>query len=127
MKTFLRSLGAVLAGMFTWALLWLSTNAALSAAFPRAYADDGSTTSAGLLLTMLAASVLFSIAAGWVTAKVASGGKILAHTLALGVAQLAIGVMVQLQYWDVMPLWYHLPFLALLLPGNVVGGLLQSR
>ncbi|MEO1087638.1 MAG: hypothetical protein AAFY88_25670, partial [Acidobacteriota bacterium] len=110
MKTFLRSLGAVLAGMFTWALLWLATNAGLAAAFPQAYAEDGSTSSAGLLLTMLAASVIFSIAAGWVTAK-AAGGKILAHTVALGIVQLGIGVMVQLQYWEVVPERHHVPIL----------------
>jgi len=124
MKTFLRGLGAVLAGMFTWAILWVASNAALTAAFPASYAEDGSTRSVGLLLAMLVASVVYSILAGWVTASVAKE-QILRHTLILGVVQLAIGIAVQMQYWDVMPLWYHLPFLALLLPGNVVGGLLR--
>ncbi|MEM1180611.1 MAG: hypothetical protein AAGM22_19855 [Acidobacteriota bacterium] len=126
MKTFFRSLGAVLAGMFTWAILWVANNSALAAAFPDAFAEDGSTSRAGILLTMLAASVVFSVLAGWVTAKVAVD-KVLAHTLALGLVQLAIGVLVQMQYWDVMPLWYHLPFLALLIPGNVLGGVIRSR
>jgi hypothetical protein len=37
------------------------------------------------------------------------------------VLQLGLGIFFQAQYWQLMPLWYHLPFLALLLPGNVYG------
>jgi O-antigen/teichoic acid export membrane protein len=40
---------------------------------------------------------------------------------ALAAIQLAIGVAVQASFWDKMPVWYHLSFLALLAPGILLG------
>ncbi len=80
----------------------------------------------GILLLVLALSVVCSVIAGWVTAAVATRARV-GHAVALGILQLAIGIFTQLQYWDAIPLWYHLPFLALLLPGNVLGGWLRDR
>ena len=37
---------------------------------------------------------------------------------------LSFGIFIQYQYWDKMPLWYHLPFLAMLVPGIILGGIL---
>ena len=123
----LRSVLSVAAGTIIWTVLWLSTNAALAAALPEGiFREDGTTDSAGVLLVILAASVLFSVVAGYATATLARSAEI-KHALALGVLQLAIGVFVQLQYWDVMPLWYHVSFLGLLLPGNVFGGRLRLQ
>jgi hypothetical protein len=48
-----------------------------------------------------------------------------AHTVALGLVQLTLGIFVQASYWHAIPIWCHLSFLALLLPGNVVGGMLR--
>ncbi|MDA8017284.1 MAG: hypothetical protein MPN21_07525 [Thermoanaerobaculia bacterium] len=124
-KSILRSIGAVVAGFATWTVLWLSSNAAARAIVPDAFDDQGLTSSTGILLFLLVASVVYSIVAGWVTAAVAGRAEV-PHTVALGVVQTAIGIAVQLAYWDVMPLWYHLPFLALLLPGNVLGGWLRA-
>lgn len=125
MKSFLRSAGAVIAGFATWTVLWLASNAGAAAAMPDAYDDKGLTTHSGILLFFLVASVVYSILAGWVTGAVAKGREI-AHTVALGVIQTIVGVGVQMAYWDAMPLWYHIPFLALLLPGNVLGGWIRA-
>ena len=124
-KSILRSIGAVLAGFATWTVLWLASNAAAVAVVPGAFDENGLTSSTGVLLFFLVASVVYSIGAGWVTAAVARGAEI-AHTVALGIVQTLVGIGVQLAYWDAMPLWYHLPFLALLLPGNVLGGWIRS-
>ncbi|MCG8456449.1 MAG: hypothetical protein MI919_09215, partial [Holophagales bacterium] len=120
-----RCIGDVFAGMVGWAVLWLGTNAALAAALPGSFREDGSTDSVGILLLILVASVVFSVAAGYLTALVARQ-KPVAHGLALGIVQLLIGIAVQMQYWQVMPLWYHLIFLTLLLPGNVAGAWLRA-
>ena len=65
-------------------------------------------------------SVVFSVIAGYVTALLARA-KTKQHALALGLALLAVGIFAQVQFWDVMPLWYHLSFLALLIPGVLLG------
>lgn len=120
----LRSILAVLAGFLTWTVLWLTSNAAIAAALPDAFRADGSTDSAGILLVILLLSVVFSLIAGYVAAIVARRA-IMKHALALGLLQLAVGLFVQIQYWNLMPLWYHLSFLALLLPGILVGARLR--
>ena len=116
-----RSFLAILAGFLVWSILWVGSNAAITAAFPTHFAEDGSTQSTGILALLLFDSVLFSLIAGWLTAKLAHR-KELGHALGLGLALLAVGIAVQLQYWDVMPLWYHLIFLVMLLPMAWVGG-----
>jgi len=45
----------------------------------------------------------------------------------LGVLQLAIGISFEVSYWAMLPVWYHLVFLALLLPGNVLGGAVRRQ
>jgi hypothetical protein len=35
---------------------------------------------------------------------------------------LVLGIGFEVSYWAMLPVWYHLAFLALLIPGNVVGG-----
>ena len=62
-----------------------------------------------------------TIAAGYVTGLTAARNA-LKHAWALGVAQLALGIFFEVSYWNLLPVWYHLVFLALLIPGNVFGG-----
>jgi hypothetical protein len=121
----LRSILSVLAGMALWTVLWLGANAALAGALPGSFAADGTTADASILALLVLASVAFSVAAGYLTALLARRREI-AHTVGLGIVQLAIGIGVQSGYWEVIPLWYHLAFLSLLLPGNVVGGVLRG-
>ena len=44
----------------------------------------------------------------------------------LAFVQLAIGIAVEASYWELMPVWYHLLFLALLIPATVYGGRLKT-
>jgi hypothetical protein len=67
-----------------------------------------------------------SLASGWTTAIVV-GRSAMTPVLILGVILLAVGVLVQGLNWDKLPLWYHLPFLALLVPATVLGGMLCRR
>lgn len=120
-----RSILAVIAGFIAWSILWVGSNAAVTAVFPQHFAADGTTQHNGILALILLDSILFSLFAGWLTAKIAHG-KTFAHTLALGLALLAVGIPVQIGYWDLMPLWYHLIFLTLLLPMAILGGKIQA-
>lgn len=124
-KSILRSVGVVLAGFIVWSILWVTTNQIALAAVPDAYDQSGLTVSSGLLLVFLAASVVYSIVSGWITAALAAG-RGLTHAVWLGVLLLVFGLGVQITYWDAMPLWYHLPFLALLLPASALGGWIRA-
>ena len=115
-----RSLLAVPAGMAVWAVLWIGSNQALTAAMPAAFGDDGMLLENSLYWLYLLDSVVLSVLAGWVTGRVA-GRRQVAHGFVLGLAQLAIGIAVQASVWDDVPLWYHLAFLALLIPASVLG------
>ncbi len=121
-----RSILAVLAGFLAWSILWVVSNIVIAGAFPEAFAEDGSTQSVGLLALLLFDSAAFSILSGWLTGVVAKVKQV-AHGIALGVALLAVGIAVQAGYWDVLPIWYHLIFLALLLPMATLGGRLAVR
>lgn len=116
----LRSIGSIATGFAVWTVLFLGTNALLSLVAPGAFKPDGSTDSTLLLLLIVTLSVLFSVVAGWITFKV-DRVRALGSSLILGVLLLAVGIFVQLQYWEVMPLWYHLSFLGALIPGVLVG------
>ena len=120
-----RSILAVLAGAVVWALLWIGSNATLAAVFPDLIVPNEYIGHVGILMTMFTVSVVYSVLAGYVTAA-AARAKPVNHGFALGVLQLGLGIFFQAQYWQLMPLWYHLVFLALLLPGNVYGAWLRD-
>jgi hypothetical protein len=122
----LRSIASVAAGTALWGILWATTGQSLLAAVPDSFNADGGTDSAGVLLFLLAISVVLSLLAGWLTARLAPKNA-WRHVYWLGALQLAIGLAVQIGSWALMPVWYHIPFLALLIPGVLAGGLLRLR
>jgi hypothetical protein len=121
-----RSVLAVLSGAILWSLLWISTINAIAAAAPEFIVTGRYIGHVGVLLTFLAASVVYSVAAGYVTGSVAKT-RAVQHAVVLGVLQMVLGIGFQVQSWELMPVWYHLSFLALLLPGNVYGAWLMAR
>ncbi len=116
-----RSIGAVFAGMVVWSVLWLGSNAGLGSAFPDIISADQPLSHVPMLLMMIALSVVFSVAAGYVTGMTAARNAV-QHAWGLGVALLALGIFFEVSSWNLLPVWYHLVFLALLIPGNVFGG-----
>jgi hypothetical protein len=120
-----RSIFSILAGFVVWSVIWLVAGQGVRAAMPDAFAEDGSTSDMGVSLLMLVASVICSLAAGYVAALVARG-RVLTHGLVLGIILLAVGIMVEIQYWTTMPLWYHLIFWVLLIPVAVGGAALRG-
>jgi hypothetical protein len=45
----------------------------------------------------------------------------------LAAVLLLVGIFVEIQYWNVMPVWYHLIFLAVLVPATLWGGRIAGR
>ncbi len=79
-----------------------------------------------IALGLIAMSMATIVLAGWLTARLAPGDA-WPHVYALSALQLAIGLAVQIGSWALMPAWFHIPFLALLVPGVLVGGRLRLR
>jgi hypothetical protein len=115
----LRKILGVIAGYSAWSVLWFVSTSTAAAVSSGSFGDDGST-STGMLLVFLALSVVFSLFAGWLATMI--GGRGRGPAVWTGVLLLATGIPVQFGYWSVIPLWYHLPFLALLLPAAYLGG-----
>jgi hypothetical protein len=121
-----RSVLAVLAGVVLWAVAWLGFNAAMQAAFPEVIDPTTYLGHVPTLLAYLAVSFGLSVGAGSVAGGIARS-RPLAHGVVLGVVQLVMGIGFEVSYWELLPVWYHLLFLALLVPGNALGGYLVER
>ncbi len=121
-----RSILVVISGFFSWGAICLIINQILYAVIPDSFNKDGITDSATLLIFLLIMSIFYSILSGFVTATIAQK-KEMFHVFVLSSVNLSFGAFIQYQYWDKMPLWYHLPFLALLIPGIILGGILGKR
>lgn len=122
----LRSILSVVAGNVVWTILWLIINGVLAKLYPQSFDGNTRIESAPLLSFLLVYSVILSVIAGYVTAAIAKRNEI-AHAFALGVLQLAMGIFFQSQAWHLLPVWYHLSFLFLLIPGNLLGAILRQR
>lgn len=117
----LRSILAVIAGSITWMVTALGTDAIVMSLFPQWYNNGGRVESVPVLLFAGFYSLLFSVLGGYVTALIARRSEML-HVFILGVLQLLMGIMATIKFWDTAPVWYHLTFLALLIPANLLGG-----
>jgi len=116
----------VIQGFIVWSLVFVGGEAVVRAIAPGAVAPADATYvgSVGILLGYLLRSVLASILAGLTTALIA--GENAKSTLILGVVLLAVGIMVQIGAWNMLPAWYHIVFLALLVPMTIFGGKLKK-
>ena len=117
----LRRTGAVLAGYVFWSLLWLLGNQLFFAEAARSAQAGERVESITTLLPILLLSMFCSLLAGWVTARlqpVPPRREVIYMALLL----LVTGIGVQASVWSMMPLWYHLAFLGLLLPLSLAGG-----
>ena len=122
-----KTVAGVGAGFVVWTVLFLGSNSVISMATPASFNADGSTDSTVILLLILVLSMVASVVSGNICARLA-GAAASGGSIALGVMLLAVGIFVQLQFWEQMPLWYHLLFLGALIPGVIVGSrMLQDR
>jgi ABC-type multidrug transport system permease subunit len=121
----MRSVAAVVIGFILWSVLWLTYNVALQKAGVLPSDVSKPVADAKALLLLLFGSVCISAIAGYVAASVAKSASIV-PAVTLGLLLLAAGVFFQAQYWRLMPVWYHLSFLALLLPLCLIGARLHT-
>jgi hypothetical protein len=114
----IRLITAVITGYAVWSIVWLIGGLSLMAAFgvePGAQTIDDP----AYLALALVLSVACSLLGGFVCGAIVRDGT--AACLILGTALLLTGIAVQASAWDAMPLWYHLPFVALLEPMTMLG------
>lgn len=84
-------------------------------------------THVGILVSYIVYSVVLSVLAGLVTALAAGSERPMRAVAVLATLQLALGIVAEVSYWDLMPVWYHLVFLALVVPATLYGGTLRRR
>jgi hypothetical protein len=116
---------SIAAGFIAWSIVWLGVNAGLHGIGMLPADPTQSITSISVLLTLLVGSVVASVAAGYTTAITTPRGK-KSPTPALGWVLITVGVFVQGMNLALMPLWYHIIFVALLLPAAAAGGRLRK-
>ena len=116
----------ILAGFLVWTVLWLGGNAILSTIFADLFREDGSTDNGGILILLILLSLAYSILAGYLVARFSIPHS-MRQALILGLILLAVGIFVQSQFWALLPIWYHLTFLILLVPGTYIGARIFLR
>jgi hypothetical protein len=121
----MKQIFGVVAGFILWSVLWLSLNQLLLILGVMSPNVTEPFTEAKPLLVLLAGSVLISLLSGYVTARI-TGCPWALPAVALGVLLLATGAFVQLKLWYLIPLWYHLSFLLLLIPVTLLGARIRA-
>ena len=115
---------AVVAGFILWSVIWVGGNQLLARLSPKHFQPpSGESPSVTALIVMLALAVVCSVASGALAGRIWRQG--MAHVWVLSGILLAVGIMVERGYWTVLPLWYHLAFLAILVPLTIAGGLVS--
>ncbi len=132
----LRIILAVIIGFVAWSILWVGSDQVLRSVSPEwygrhqaavevaAFNNEPFESDATISLISLLRSVLFSIMAGFLTAIIAGENR--SSTLILGIVLLVVGLIFQIFGWNYFPVWYHLLFLALLVPMTILGGKLRT-
>jgi hypothetical protein len=116
----------VLAGHITWTFLWLGLSALLKSAGMLPADDKAPVKAIAPLAILLVASFAFSVLAGYLATLIAPAKGYTAAGV-LAVLQLAVGLFFQISMWDRLPVWYHLPFLAMLVPMVFLGARWKLR
>jgi hypothetical protein len=128
-------LGAV-AGFIVWSILWVGMGAVLSAISPGWYGKTLHEFNAAvasqtpyvldwkIVIWLLVQSVIVSLISGFTAAMIAKENY--KSTLLLGVLLLLFGIFIQSMHWEYLPIWYHIPFLLLLIPVSLLGGKLRQ-
>lgn len=128
----MRIILAIIVGFIVWSILWVGSDAVLSAISPGWYGEHHKNLEAAvnsqtafmsdstILIIGLIRSVIFSIISGFIAATIARENT--KSTLGLGILLLLFGIFIQSIFWNYAPLWYHTAFLLLLIPMTILGG-----
>lgn len=124
MRPIYRSILAIVIGFLFIGVLSIGTDGVLAAAgvFPP---QGQPVTSVGLLLLTVAYVAVYAIAGCWLAAWLAPG-RPLRHALILGALGLVAQVPPAVMQWGLMPKWYTLVNLALVMPYAWIGGRIRE-
>ncbi|HEX9929926.1 MAG TPA: hypothetical protein VGB02_15445 [Pyrinomonadaceae bacterium] len=121
----LKNIFAVIGGFVLWSAFWVVSDLTLLVISPKWYGEGLKNFSIPILLISLARSIFISLISGYIAALIAKKNQI-QTALVLGVLLLAFGIFIQAQFWNAIPLWYHLIFLGLLVPTTWLGAKLRT-
>jgi hypothetical protein len=122
----MRTIAALVSGYILWTALWLGGNVGLRAAgvLPGDVAQP--LTAPVPLFALLFLALVCSLSGGYVAAAVSRSSSIRIVAL-LGLLLFATGCFFQSTVWNLMPLWYHIVFLGMIIPVTLVGGAAMRR
>jgi hypothetical protein len=130
-----RIISGVVAGIFTWLILWIGIEKVLSALLPEWYGapqlafqdaiETGGqfTAETRLLLSHIVIASVVTLISGFLAALISRENR--RAPFILGVLLLAIGFLKVVMSWPYAPIWYHVIFTAILLPLAIMGGKLE--
>ena len=109
---------AVVLGFVLWSFLWVGGNQVFQRVWPALFKPlENEQPVVLVLVSLLVFSVACSLASGALAALIAP--KSMTSVWILGGILLIVGILVERSYWNLLPLWYHLSFLALLIPAVI--------
>lgn len=114
----------IIAAPLLWGLVSVPINLALAGFYGEAASAPPFPTS--YLVVALLLSVGYGLFSGYGAAWIA-GTSELRLGLGAGIALLAVGLAVQLSAWEVLPVWWHLIFLGMLIPVCMTGARLRRQ
>lgn len=131
----LRVILGVIAGFIAWSILWIGSDQVLMSlspgwygahqlAFEKAMTNKSEFTPDNTILILhLVRAVIITLICGFLAAFIARGNR--NAPLGLGILLFLFGAMVEAIAWNYIPVWYHIVFLALLIPVSILGGRLK--
>jgi hypothetical protein len=121
-----RAIGGVVAAFALWTVLWLGFTQVMAGVFPDVVDPELPLTHTAVLLAYVVYSILISTLAGYVCAAI-RGADPMRTVWTFAIIQLVVGIGFEASYWGMTPLWYHVVFLALIVPATVWGGVLREE
>jgi hypothetical protein len=109
----MRNVSALALGLLIMGLGLYGAAAVTPLAYPAAFDAQGATSNAVAAFVMLSISVVFTMFAGWVTARLAPDHR-LGHALLMAASGLAIAIFVGAVRWGAAPSWYYVATWALI-------------
>jgi len=124
--TIFKTIGAAIAALVTWFFVATVLNLALRASWPHYHeAETAFNFTLAMKLARLVLGAISSLGAGFVAAWI-DKDRMKAATLT-GIVLLGLFIPGHYLLWSKFPIWYHLTFLASLLPLTLLGAGLYRR
>ena len=119
-----RLIAAAVAAPVIWGVCQAGGNLLLQTLFP-GVAPGAESIPMGYLVGALLLSLVYGVVSGAGAARIAAA-DLIPVVIAAGGVLLAVGLAVQISFWDVLPTWWHLTFLAMILPSTACGARLAA-